>query len=187
MKKLTMVVVFVLACAMVFPVSAQKLGYNGVGVGAGLIMPEDPWDTGFNIAGYVNMGEFTDNLVFVPGLAYWSSGVSIGDIDLSLSNFAVSADVHYFFERKQQGPYAGGGLGLNFVSAEFAVPGFFNPFTGQTEGGTTQSNSDTEFGFQVLGGYMLEVSNMMGFVEAKYNLISNFNTFQINVGVWFNN
>ena len=62
MKKLTMTVVLVLTCAMLFPVSAQKLGFNGVGVGAGVIMPEDPWDTGFNIAGYANMGVVVCNL-----------------------------------------------------------------------------------------------------------------------------
>jgi opacity protein-like surface antigen len=186
MKKLTMIFVLVLACALVFPVSAQKLGFNGVGVGAGVIMPEDPWDTGFNIAGYANMGELTDNLVFVPGLAYWSAGADQFGNDITLSNFAVNADVHYFFERKQIGPYAGGGIGLNFVSFEFSLPTYTNPFTGQTEGGT-QSTSETKFGFQVLGGYMMEVSKMMGFVEAKYNIISDFSTFQINVGVWFNN
>ncbi len=187
MKKLTMIVFLILACALVFPVSAQKLGFNGVGVGAGVIMPEDPWDTGFNIAGYANMGELTDNLVFVPGLAYWSASSTVFNTDVTFSNFAVNGDVHYFFERKQQGAYAGGGISINFTSAEVAAPSYVDPFTGQTIGGGTASASDTEFGFQVLGGYMMEISKMMGFVEAKYNLISNFNTVQINVGVWFNN
>ena len=128
MKKFTLTMVLVLSVIIVMPLSAQKLGYNGVGVGAGLIFPQD-WDTGFDLAGYVNMGELSDNLVFVPGLAYWSAGTEVLGVDVSFSNIAINADVHYFFERKQVGPYAGGGLGFNILTAEVALPSVINPFT----------------------------------------------------------
>jgi len=190
MRKLTLITLCLLIAVPVF----AELKFNGAAVGAGIIMPESPWDMGFNGAGYVNLGELSKGLVFVPGLSYWAATYEEDFLldaskksEATLSNIAINADVHYFFNGKEEGPYAGGGLSFNMTSVEVTSPAYTVTFFGTTTNVPSESHtaSDSKIGFQALGGYLTDVGNMKGFVEAKYNIISDFNTLQINVGVWF--
>jgi len=183
MRKITLITI----CLLIAVPAFADLGFNGAAVGVGVVMPESPWDMGFNGAAYVNLGEVSDGLVFVPGLAYWSAGYSESyygvNSDATLSNIAINADVHYFFSGKEEGAYAGGGLSFNMVSVETTYPSY--SYLGYTVPGGSITADDSKIGFQALGGYLMDVGGMKGFAEAKYNIISDFNTFQINVGVWF--
>lgn len=158
---------------------SANLGFKAVGVKGGLVMPEDPWDSGFNIGAVVDMGEITDNLSLVPSVSYWNSGYSYGSFDLGLSNFQVAGDVHYYL-KDVPGLYGGGGISLNFLSIEYPS---FSYYGYEAE---TESNSETEFGFGILAGYEMQLGGLKGFVEGKYNLISNLNTIELVLGVYFN-
>jgi opacity protein-like surface antigen len=181
MKKLSILLVFFVVCGLIANASAADFGLYSVGARGGILLPEDPWDTGFFIGGTANIGELTDNLELHPILTYWSTGYSFEgvDLDLSLSNIQVGGDVHYYLENVE-GLYVGGGISLNFVSAEFATVNFF---TGES---ITESSSDTDFGFDILGGYEIPFGDNTGFIEARYNIISDLNTFEIGVGILFN-
>jgi len=178
MKKFTIMMILILACAFVFPVSAQKLGLKSVNPMAGLVMPEDPWSTGFIIGVGADMGELTRDITLNPFVSYWSSGYDEHGVDLTLSNFQIGADVHYHI-KDVKGLYGGGGLSFNIVSFEFPS---FNFLTGEA---TTKSESETKIGFGVLGGYEFPLGDMDAFVQGKYNIISDLNTIELTFGVAF--
>jgi len=177
MKRFNLFTIILLSLCFITLASAQDLGLKQVGGKLGVVFPK-AWDTGFEIGATANMGELTDNLELFPVLSYWSFGAEVFSVDVSGSNFQVGADVHYLIENVE-GLYVGGGLSLNFFSTEVGV---FNPITQQT---VTASGSTTEFGFAILGGYQMPIGDYTGFAEAKYNLISGFNTFEICVGILF--
>lgn len=175
MKKLYIVVAFVLALSVTAAAVAQDLGLKGIAPKVGLVLPEDPWNVGLFLGASADMGEITDNITLNPFVAYWNSGYDISGYSLNLSNIQIGADAHYMFP-DIEGLYAGGGLSLNILS--FETPNFFGM------DGTT-STSDTEIGIGLKGGYMMEVGDMLGFAEAKYNIVSNFNTLDLAVGIYF--
>jgi hypothetical protein len=177
---------FVVLTALIMVLAAMpaqaNIGFNGVWAGAGIVSPESPWDMGFNVTAYADLGEIMPNMLLLPTVGYWSSSYSEFGFDLGLSNFAVGADVNYFVMQKgtEVGPYVGGGLSMNFMSIDYPV--VTNFFTGQTG---TESQSETKFGIKLKGGYAMKVGSMVGFAELGYNLISDFNTLQITGGVAF--
>jgi len=157
---------------------SADLGFKAIGVKAGMVMPEDPWETGFLIGAAVDMGEITNNLSLVPSISYWKSGYDFGTFELSLSNIQIAGDVHYHLANVK-GLYGGAGLSLNFVTSEF--PGY--TLYGFSEEST--SNTETEFGIGLLAGYEMNIGGMKAFAEGKYNLISNLNTLELAIGVYF--
>jgi hypothetical protein len=154
-----------------------ELGLKSITGKVGIIMPEDPWDTGFLIGAEADMGELFENGTLHPVLSYWSAGYSISGFDFSLSNFQIGADLHYHIANVP-GLYAGGGLGLNFISFEY--PSF--SFLGNS---STASESDTKLGIVLLAGYSFPISNMNGVVSGRYNIIDGFDTFEIAFGLEF--
>jgi hypothetical protein len=177
MRKFSLLLVILLSFAMLTTVSAGELGLFQVGGKAGVILPEDPWSTGFFLGGTANIGELADNMELFPVLAYWSSGYDLGSFSLDLSNIQIGVDLHYYLENVQ-GLYVGGGVGLNFLSIDIPSFSFFD------ESSTTSSTS-TEFGIGVLGGYEIPLGDNTGFIEAKYNIISDLNTLEIAFGILF--
>ena len=178
MRRLVILISVVVSLTIISSATAQGLGFNGVGAKAGLIMPEDPWDTGFFVSITADLGEITENLSLVPFVGYWKSNYSIYEYDLGLSNIQLGADVHYFLSGVP-GLYAGGGLSLNLLSVEYPT---FNYLGG---GITTDSESETKLGFGFLAGYGFNVAGQNIFVEGKYNIISDFNTLELAVGIMF--
>jgi len=184
MKKLTLTVVLVLTCVMIFPVSAQKLGFNGFGVHGNLVFPENH-NTGFGVGASANMGEISNNIYLHPFADFWTASWEIYD-EASTTNIAIGADVHYFIDRKPQGAYFGGGLDINFLSWE--APSIEIVYQGGIPVGTRETDvsfSETRIGFHPLAGYVFDLSGTTAFVEAKYLIISDFNTFMISVGALF--
>ena len=187
MKKfavLTMVVVFLFIS---LPASAANMGLKRLNGQVGLLFPSSGYPgidfgTSFSIGAGADLGEITENLNLVPSLAYWiiSADPAVGGVsgvDVSASNFQIAADVHYYL-KDVKGLYFGGGLSINFKSASvnYNIPGYIGEY----------SDSETDIGFGFLGGYEMPVGKTMtGFAQAKYNIISNFNTFGIILGVWF--
>ena len=177
MKKLSLVLFIILFATL--SVNASGLGLYSIAPKVGVIMPEDPWKTGFMFGAEADLGEITENLHLVPVFGYWSSKYDFSGADLTLSNIQIGGDVHYFIP-SAKGLFVGGGIGLNFLSVDLPTVTYF----GQSYGGG--SESETKFGFGFLAGYVIPLNNMQAFVKAKYNLISDFNTFEINAGVAFN-
>ncbi len=183
MKKLFTILLLVLAFGFITTSSAQGLGFKAIAPQLGLVMPEDPWDMGFHVGAKINMGELANNLGLYPFVGYWSSKYTYGDFglneDLTLSNIQIGADVHYHIA-SAEGLYVGGGLSFNMLSIEFPS---YNPITLES---TTDSESDSKIGIGLLAGYELPFGSSLGFIQGKYNIISDLNTIELTVGMYFN-
>jgi hypothetical protein len=182
MKKLITAMSLVLAFGLISISSAEGLGLKAIAPQVGLVMPESPWDTGFHVGAKANMGELTKDIGLYPFVGYWSSGYSYSyytaSTDISLSNIQFGADAHYHMA-DVEGLYFGGGLSLNILSVGVPV---YNAYTGKT---TTESDSKTKIGIGLLAGYELPIGNNLGFVQGKYNIISDLNTIELTVGIYF--
>ncbi len=173
-------VLFVMAILFItIPASASDLGFKRLGGKVGIIFPKD-LGTGFMLGAAADMGEITDDLSLVPLLSYWSSSKSEGDFDYGISNFQIGADVQYYL-KDVKGLYFGGGLSINFVSFSFDYPAQYQTLFGVGE----TSTSETKVGIDFLAGYEIPIGKNNGFANVKYSLISDMNTFLINIGMWF--
>lgn len=175
MSKLRLLAVVSLILLITVPATSQDIGFYRLAPKAGLIFPKD-LDLGFMFGAAADLGELTDNLKLIPLLSYWTASRSESGLETSLSNFQIGGDVQYYIENVE-GLYFGGGLSINFAtfSAEYT-------FLGETYSG---DESKTKVGFGLLGGYEIPIGKNTGFVQAKYNIISDINTFEINLGMWF--
>ena len=146
-------------------------------------------NTGFGLIGNF-LYRMNRNIDITGTLGYLSwSGESFGsyydnyNFDRSYSDIPLAGGARYYFERKQFSPYAMGELGLHFLgySVETSSDNDFDSFN------VSRSESKTEFGFGIGGGFLYSMGNMKLDVNAKYNNISGFffNHFSIMAGILF--
>jgi len=169
-----LLLVFVLA-----GVSSADLGLKSIAPQIGVIFPESPYSTGFEIGATADLGEFAPQFTLLPLVTYWHAGGSESGLDYSFSNFQIGGDVHYNF-KDAPGFFAGAGLSLNFLSfsEDYVDPVFGTPYT--------FDDSATRIGLGFLAGYEMPIDKYKGFVQAKYNIISDFGTFELVIGLHFN-
>jgi len=187
MKKIFTLMVIALVLSLSIPASAADIGLKRLNGQLGLLFPSTEgltYGVGFQLGAGADLGEITDNLHLVPSLSYWimspdiEGAEDVSGYDASASNFQIAADVQYYL-KDVQGLYVGGGLSLNFksVSIDYNITGF---------GSGSASDSETSVGFDLLAGYEMPINKTTtGFAHAKYNIISDLNTFAIVFGVWF--
>jgi len=182
MRKIFVLMAIALVLSLSIPASAADMGLKRLNGQLGLLFPSTPnlsYGVGFLIGAGADLGEITDDLHLVPSLSYWIlspevEGYESSAVDVSASNFQIAVDVQYYL-KDVKGLYFGGGLSLNFNSASIEYQG--------TELG---SGSGTDVGLGLLGGYEMPINkSTTGFAHLKYNIISDFNTFAIVFGVWF--
>jgi len=179
MKIKVMLSSIIVSLLVIFPTFAGQFVFSGAAVYGGVVFPED-WDTGFNVGAGATFGPLTEGLYLFPSLTYWeSSAVQEDDAELGISNFSIGVDVHYFFMKQQQGAYVGGGLSYNMLNWEYSYISYPSGSRYWVD------NSESKIGFAPLGGYLFNLGSMTALIEAKYNLISDFNTFQICLGLMF--
>jgi hypothetical protein len=187
MKKVFLLVVVVSMLAYTLPASASDMGLKRINGQAGLLFPSTEnlsYGVGFLLGAGVDVGEITDNLHLVPSLSYWIMSPEVegaSSLDASVSNFQIAVDLQYYL-KDVEGLYFGGGLSLNFKSISIDYP----PEVAQFLGESSASDSETDVGFALLGGYEMPFNKTTtGFAHLKYNIISDLNTFAIVFGVWF--
>lgn len=157
---------------------AQGLGFHGVAAQAGLVLPmETNWTAGLALGAKVNMGQVADNLTLLPIIQYHMPGFDVpaGAGDATVSVFVIGADVHYAINDQF---YAGGGLNYNSITLEYKWDA---PFFGTT----TIDGSTSEIGFSALGGYNLNLAGYPAAIEARYNIVSNYNSLVATLNVFF--
>jgi hypothetical protein len=172
MKKVIILFIVLSLSSLIF---AADIGLKSIAPKLGVAMPED-LDTTFYLGLNANMGEITDNLYLYPVLGFWSSGKDSYGFDWSFSDFQLGADVHYMIEGIE-GLYGGGGLSLNIFTSSVEYS-----YYGETY---DESDSETKIGFNILGGYELPVGGKTAFAEVKYNIVEDFNTLEICIGMNF--
>jgi len=175
MKKIFLIsLVLMLSASFLF---GADFGLKQIRPKIGVIMPEDPWDTGFLAGLEINIGNITPEMRLMPLLTYWKSNYDNTIADFSLSNIQLGADVHYMLTNVR-GLYFGGGLSMNLIKFEF--PYYF--YDGTTK---TKEDTDSKIGFDFLSGFELPIGNMSSFVEFKYNIVDNLNSIELSLGLNF--
>lgn len=137
--------------ALIIPATANadpltKTGWRGWGPRVGVTMDPDQ----IHFGAHLDFGNFAEHIRFQPNIE-----VGIGD---NLTIIALNFEAAYRFQSRWDvwTPYAGGGLGVNFVSFD-------------SEG--VEDDSDTEVGFSVLGGIEKGLKNgHRFFLEGKLGL-----------------
>ncbi len=189
MKKIVVLLVIAFVLSLTLPTSAADMGLKRLNGQVGLLFPSTDgidYGTSFLLGAGADLGEITDNLHLVPSLTYWimsadPEGGSGSGIDVSASNFQIVADVQYYL-KDVKGLYFGGGLSINFKSVTIDFPPEYVQYFGES----SSTGSETDIGIGLLGGYEMPLGKTTtGFAHAKYNIISDLNTFAIVLGVWF--
>lgn len=148
----------------------ESFGFRGIGVRAGLVDPENASST-IMYGVHVDLGEFVPNLRITPFAEYWSVGVSGAD----RSDFVVASDVDWQFPLigPKVTPYAGAGLGLHFLKANYQAP--------------TPDFSKTRLGLHVEGGVRDEVMpNLSLFGELRFTFVDAADNFKLLGGFTYN-
>jgi outer membrane autotransporter protein len=100
---------------------------------------------------------------------YWSVGQDVGPYNADIKDLSFGADVNFDFPLQDSRftPYAGGGLGMHFLSASSNVP-------------NVPDQDHTKFGFNLQGGIQSDVMpNLAIFGELRYNFVSDANQLKI--------
>jgi opacity protein-like surface antigen len=86
-----------------------------------------------------------------------ADSTTIAQIMTSTKYIAIKSTVRYLFPIEGNiKPYAGAGLGIHLYSWDYDYPGY--SYGGYTFPGGSFSDSDTEFGFHILGGAEFKLS-----------------------------
>jgi hypothetical protein len=145
-----------------------SLGFQGIGVRLGMVDPEDVSST-LELGGHIDAGEFVKGVRLMPVVEYWSLGTDVGPYSSDISDFSFGADVNVDFplQNSRMVPYAGGGLGLHFLSFDSTVP-------------NVPDESKTKLGLNIQGGIRNDVMpNLSIFGEARYNFVSDANQLKL--------
>ena len=189
MKKiLGIALVTLLAVSFAF---AQDLGFKAVGggIGFGMISFNAGTSTeslsGFAISGHAYLGDLTKNLGLYPELQYLMTSKDISGATWKANDFAINANVLYAIEMEGAvKPYAGAGLGLNFLSTTLTTPSY--SVFGFTVPGMSVSGSDTKIGINLIVGARYQLNpGLTLFLEPRYALVSDANQLIIKVGATY--
>jgi len=168
-------VLFLCLCCLVFAFGAgdllaQELGFRGVGGRLSFVKPEDV-DGTIGFGAHADLGEIIESLVLYPSVEYWTKS----DGPLDFSQFALNADVRYYFPGASSVAFfAGGGLAVLFSSADINLGGF-----------GSASDSSTDIGLDLLGGVDVPVSDKLTFSGTAKFVISDGNAFKVTAGVTY--
>ncbi len=186
MKRLLTVAVVLLS---VCTIGSAQLALKGVGGAIGYTSVSFAGTSteslgGFLIAAHADLGEITKDITLVPDITYWGTSKSVEGFDWKVSDFAINVNGHYNFQMEGMlKPYAGAGLGLNFLSSTINLPTVTTIFG--TYGGS-QSTSYTRLGINLLAGVNYQLNDQLTLLlEPRYVLASDFNHFMIKVGATY--
>jgi len=171
-----------LACGVLVAspaMAASDLGFKRLGAAVGYVSPD-------NLDGTIGFGAFVDHGTITPRLGlesrvdYWSQSEEEFGAEASISDLTIGARAKYYFPVSSTTvrPFAGGGLGLHFLSAEVSieVPGF-PPMTAE--------DSSTEFGLDMGGGIVTALSPSTDLHGELWYTLSDLDQLSLRLGLSF--
>ena len=181
----------ILSCVLVLTLGASvasaqmDIGFKGVGVRVGYLIPED-LDATVAFGVFTDLGTFHPNVAFETYLDYWSKSIDAGLAESSFRDIVLGAKGEYMFNLANPTvrPFLGAGLSLHFLHGEATIADM--TFGTVTIPGTTIDTSDTKLGLDLGGGVRAGVSDTVDFIgEAKFSLVSDISQFGISAGILF--
>lgn len=116
MKRLNLVMLIAAFVCTANTANASDFGFKGLEARGGVVLPQN-WDPGWTGGIGLDLGEIIDHLRLFGGLGYSKSGDS--DLDWSITDIAVGAEVRYYLEREAKGFYFGAGAYQHFINTDF--------------------------------------------------------------------
>ena len=144
------------------------LGFQGLGARIGFVDPEGASST-LELGVHIDAGQITRGVRLQPVVEYWSLGQEVGPYDSDISDLSFGLDINVDFPLQDSRivPYAGGGLGMHFLSFDSTVP-------------NVPDNSETKLGLNIQGGIRNDIMpNLSLFGEARYNFVSDANQLKV--------
>lgn len=187
MKHLIAFAILLLSCtiATTSAFAQTDIGLKGVGVGIGLVGPENV-DATIGVGLIVDLGSFAPNFLWEAHLDYWSETENvIGGGRATARDAAIGSRTRYMFPvaNSRVEPFVGAGLALHFVRSEFYMPA-------QSIGGVIFipeqdfSNTDTKLGLDMGGGLITAINESTDFIgELWYGIVDDVNQISFKVGV----
>ncbi len=122
--------IYVIAAATALITSlsfGQQLRWDDIGGGLGYVSVSsnstDQTLGGFVIAIHANLGGLAKDLTLAPDIEYFGTSKDVGGETITVSDFAINANVHYNIEMEGTvKPYLGAGLGFNALSTKTSAP-----------------------------------------------------------------
>ncbi len=176
------VLVFALAfCTLGSQVALAQsdLGFKRGGAAISIVSP-DELDTTFGVGVFADFGTVAPNWGLEGRLDWWGQSEEGFGAEVSVSDITLGARTKYYFPTSNPNlrPFAGGGLGLHFLSAEVE---FYDPFSGET---MTAEDSETKLGLDLGGGLATRLNPRTDLLaEAWYSLVSDFDQFSLRLGI----
>ena len=125
MKNAILIVPILLICMMPLQNAWAKtdLGFNRVGVDAGLVDPEGPGST-VGFGAYADLGTLAPDVRLSSQLGYWSDTANEFGTKATLRDITMGARAVYLFHMTSPKfqPFAGGGLSLHFFHEKVTIP-----------------------------------------------------------------
>jgi len=157
--------------------SAAEFGFFGADVRGGVVVPND-WDTGFLVGASVNIGEIVDGLYLFPAINYSQAEDDVdlifGDFTFEVTSLSIGAEVRYFLNGDPTGWYFGGGPYLHFLERDVVI--------GRSRVGTVDGE---EVGLMGVAGYQLGSTGTGPLLEARYSVVTGYDTVQVLAGYSF--
>ncbi|MGE5175644.1 MAG: hypothetical protein ACM3JJ_04640 [Hyphomicrobiales bacterium] len=149
----------------------RSLGLYGIGLGAGLVDPEQGSST-LGVLGRLDIGDLGAAMSMHPTVEYWRKSNEVLGIKTTRRDVTAGLDLHYPLSRGEVRPYLGAGPALHFVRSTVE------------QGGVTAVDTATRIGADVLGGFALQRTRSTAwFLEAKYRFVKDQSAFKLFAGL----
>lgn len=150
---------------------SRSLGLYGIGLGAGLVNPEQG-SSAIGFLGRLDVGDLGNAMSIHPGVEYWRKSNEVLGIQTTRRDLTTGIDLQYPLARGDVRPYIGAGTALHFIRSTVK------------QGGVTTADTATRIGADVLGGLAFQRSGSTEwFAEAKYRFVKDQNAFKLFAGM----
>ena len=179
--KRSLLILAIVGCSAVSTeaMAQSNMGLKRIGAAVGYVSPEN-LDGTFSLGVFADMGTITPNISLEPRIDFWSWSDEQFGAKTSVSDVQFGARGKYWFEvpNSKIRPFAGAGLGIHFLHAKVEIP---------AQGGFPAEEADdstNKLGLDLGGGIETAMNERTSLhAEIWYGLVSDFNQFNLRVGV----
>jgi len=165
--------------------ASTNIGWRSIGGDIGLVDPENVGGT-LGFGAFADLGILSTRFHLSPQISYWSKSEDAFGVSASVSDISFAARGKYMFPVSSRSfqPYAGGGLGIHFVTAKVTIDdqiigGFFIP-------GMSASDTQSKIGLDMGGGFVAPLSAKTDLTgDLWYTFVSDVSHLSMTLGLAF--
>ncbi len=165
MKTVNLLLLIIMVAFAGIAEAANPVKLKSLGVGGGILLPQEKWDNGFTGELQADLGEIMKYVFLIPHIGYRSTGMSDNGQELAYSDLYFGAKFVGYFNSKPRGIYAGLGFQYHIIGQEHIANGF------DTTEDTIVQDDLTRVGYTALAGYLLKFKKVSFSLEPAYTVI----------------